>query len=100
VSPELVAAVDRYFEAISTSGRIAHDLSSAVGHAYRRLSRGSASAGGTSMRPASPSLIRYYMSEGHDLVNKQGTLINRHEVVSSQVPMRIVPRRMYLESRR
>ena len=41
------------------------------------------------------SLIRYYLSEGHDLVNIQGTLLRRHEVLSSQTPRWLVPRRMY-----
>ncbi len=29
------------------------------------------------------ALIRYFLSEGHDLVNKQGTRLRRHEIASS-----------------
>lgn len=43
------------------------------------------------------SLIRYFLSEGHDLVNIQGTLLRRHEVVSTNRPMRFVPSRMYID---
>lgn len=46
------------------------------------------------------ALIRYFLSEGHDLVNKQGTRIRRHEVLSSgRHPRRFVPSLMYLEKR-
>lgn len=42
--------------------------------------------------------IRYFMSEGHDLVNKQGTSIKRHEFVSSgKHPKRIFPSLMFVE---
>ncbi|MEW6366530.1 MAG: hypothetical protein AB1714_18030 [Acidobacteriota bacterium] len=44
------------------------------------------------------ALIRYFLSEGHDLVNKQGTRIRRHELESSgKHPKRFFPREMYLE---
>lgn len=44
------------------------------------------------------ALIRYFLSEGHDLVNKQGTRLRRHEVVSSgRHPKRFIPGLMYLE---
>jgi len=44
------------------------------------------------------TLIRYFLSEGHDLVNKQGTRIRRHELVSSGTyPKRAIPSLMYLE---
>lgn len=44
------------------------------------------------------ALIRYFLSEGHDLVNKQGTRLRRHEVESSgRHPKRYFPRMMYLE---
>jgi hypothetical protein len=41
------------------------------------------------------ALIRYFLSEGHDLVNKQGTRIRRHEIASSQI--RLIPRVMFLD---
>jgi hypothetical protein len=44
------------------------------------------------------ALIRYFLSEGHDLVNKQGTRLRRHSVVSSgKHPKRFIPNTMYLE---
>lgn len=44
------------------------------------------------------ALIRYFLSEGHDLVNIQGTHLRRHEIVSSgRHPKRFVPGLMYLE---
>jgi hypothetical protein len=44
------------------------------------------------------ALIRYFLSEGHDLVNKQGTRLRRHEVVSSgKHPKRFIPGTMYVE---
>ncbi|MFN3566816.1 MAG: GIY-YIG nuclease family protein, partial [Burkholderiaceae bacterium] len=44
------------------------------------------------------ALIRYFLSEGHDLVNKQGTRLRRHEIVSSgKHPKRFIPSPMYLE---
>lgn len=47
------------------------------------------------------ALIRYFLSEGHDLVNKQGTRLRRHEVVSSgKHPKRFIPALMYLEKAR
>jgi len=47
---------------------------------------------------AERALIRYFLSEGHDLVNKQGTRLRRHEVISSgKHPKRFVPGLMYLE---
>lgn len=43
-------------------------------------------------------LIRYFLSEGHDLVNKQGTRLRRHEIASSgPLPRRIVPAEVFLE---
>lgn len=42
--------------------------------------------------------IRYFLSEGHDLVNKQGTRLRRHEVTSSgKHPKRFFPRLMYVD---
>jgi hypothetical protein len=47
------------------------------------------------------ALIRYFLSEGHDLVNKQGTRLWRHELESSgNHPKRFFPRLMYLEKSR
>jgi hypothetical protein len=47
---------------------------------------------------AERALIRYFLSEGHDLVNKQGTRLRRHELVSSgKHPKRFLPSPMYLE---
>lgn len=44
------------------------------------------------------ALIRYFLSEGHDLVNTQGARIRRHEVVSSgKQPRRFIPGVLYLE---
>lgn len=44
------------------------------------------------------ALIRYFLSEGHDLVNKLGTRLRRHEVASSgKHPKRFIPRLMYVE---
>jgi hypothetical protein len=43
-------------------------------------------------------LIRYFLSEGYDLVNKQGTRLRRHEVSSSgKHPKGLVPGLMYVE---
>lgn len=42
------------------------------------------------------ALIRYFLSEGHDLVNKQGTRLRRHEVHSNgKAPRGFVPRLVY-----
>lgn len=47
------------------------------------------------------ALIRYFLSEGHDLVNKQGTLIRRHELESTgRHPKRYFPTQIYLERTR
>ena len=44
------------------------------------------------------TVIRYFLSEGHDLVNKQGTRLRRHEVASTgKHPKRFFPKTMYLE---
>ena len=44
------------------------------------------------------ALIRYFLSEGHDLVNKHGTRLRRHELTSSgKHPRRFIPSPMYLE---
>jgi hypothetical protein len=47
------------------------------------------------------TLIRYFLSEGHDLVNKQGVRIRRHEINSGgHQPKRFIPRLMFLERAR
>ena len=44
------------------------------------------------------ALIRYFLSEGHDLVNKQGTRLRRHEIVSNgKHPKSLVPKLMFLD---
>jgi hypothetical protein len=46
-------------------------------------------------------LIRYFLSEGHDLVNKMGTRLLRHELRSSgRHPRGFVPTLMYIEKRK
>lgn len=46
-------------------------------------------------------LIRHFLSEGHDLVNQQGTRIRRHSIESAgPVPKSFVPSLMYLERSR
>lgn len=53
---------------------------------------------GKSMALTERALIRYFLSEGHDLVNKQGTRLRRHELESSGThPKRFFPQTMYLE---
>ena len=48
------------------------------------------------------ALIRHFLSEGHDLVNIQGTQLRQHEVVSKRRPGggRFVPSPIYLEKSR
>ena len=43
------------------------------------------------------ALIRHFLSEGHDLVNRQGVRLRRHEISSEGVPRSFVPGLMYLE---
>jgi len=43
------------------------------------------------------SLIRYFLSEGHDLVNIQGTQLRRHEIASSKTPRWFVKNKMFLD---
>lgn len=44
------------------------------------------------------SLIRHFLSEGHDLVNQQGVQIRRHEIeTSGRLPKAFIPALMYLE---
>jgi len=44
------------------------------------------------------ALIRHFVAEGHDLVNKQGVLLRQHEIVSSGYhPKRYIPSKIFLE---
>lgn len=53
---------------------------------------------GKSLALTERALIRYFLSEGHDLVNKQGTRLRRHELLSSgKHPKKFFPGTMYLE---
>ena len=46
-------------------------------------------------------LIRHFLSEGHDLTNKQGARIRRHEIKSSgKIHKKFVPGLIYLEKAR
>ena len=47
---------------------------------------------------AERALIRYFLSKGHDLVNKQGTKLRRHQLeFSGGYPKRFFPTMIYLE---
>ena len=51
-----------------------------------------------STRLAERALIRYFLSEAHDLVNQQGTRLRRHELASSgKHPKRYFPGVIFLE---
>ncbi|MBF6560255.1 MAG: hypothetical protein IVW56_08200 [Candidatus Binataceae bacterium] len=42
--------------------------------------------------------IRYFLSEGHDLVNKQGSRLRRHEIVSiGKNPKKFIPTSIFLD---
>ncbi|MGH7014764.1 MAG: hypothetical protein ACREEL_11535 [Stellaceae bacterium] len=44
------------------------------------------------------ALIRYFLSEGHDLVNKAGTRLRRHEIASvGRHPNKFVPKLMFID---
>lgn len=44
------------------------------------------------------ALIRYFLSEGHDLVNKAGTRLRRHEVASEgRHPNLFIPKLMFVD---
>ncbi len=44
------------------------------------------------------ALIRHFLSDGHDLVNKQGTRLRRHEVTSDgKHPKRLIPPQIFVE---
>lgn len=50
------------------------------------------------LRLSELAMIRHFLSEGHDLVNKQGVRIRRHNVLSSgKHPKRFFPDTIYLE---
>jgi hypothetical protein len=42
------------------------------------------------------ALIRYFLSEGHDLVNKQGVRLRRHEITSAGAK-KIVPGLIFVD---
>jgi len=47
------------------------------------------------------ALIRYFLSEGHDLVNKQGTRLKRHEISSvGRHPNLFIPKLMFVDKAR
>ncbi len=47
------------------------------------------------------ALMRHFLSEGHDLVNVQGTRLRRHEIASAgKHPKKFFPKLMYLERAR
>jgi hypothetical protein len=44
------------------------------------------------------ALIRYFLSEGHDLVNKAGTRLRRHEIASDgKHPNQFIPKLMFVD---
>ena len=44
------------------------------------------------------ALIRYFLSEGHDLVNKAGTRLRRHEIASQgRHPNKFIPKLMFID---
>jgi hypothetical protein len=42
------------------------------------------------------ALIRLFLADGHDLVNKQGTRLRQHEISSSNRPGWVVPQVIFL----
>jgi hypothetical protein len=51
-----------------------------------------------SLRLIERALIRYFLSEGHDLVNKQGTRLRHHQITSEgKHPKKFFPSNMFLE---
>jgi hypothetical protein len=47
------------------------------------------------------ALIRYFLSEGHDLANKQGTRLRRHEIKSDgRHPNKFIPKLMFVDRTR
>jgi hypothetical protein len=50
---------------------------------------------------AERALMRHFLGEGHDLVNKQGTRIRTHTIRSSgRHPKRFFPNEIQMEKRR
>lgn len=50
------------------------------------------------LKLAERAFIRHFLSEGHDLVNKSGTRLRRHEVESDgKHPKKFFPRTVFLE---
>jgi hypothetical protein len=45
------------------------------------------------------SLIRHFVLEGHDLVNKNGTSLRQHKITSENRPVGLFPLRMYMDKR-
>ena len=44
------------------------------------------------------ALMRHFLAEGHDLVNKQGTRLRRHEILAEgRHPQGFIPRSMFVE---
>lgn len=51
------------------------------------------------LRVIERGFICYFLSEGHDLVNKQGIRLRRHEIISNgKHPKRLFPRLMYVDN--
>jgi hypothetical protein len=47
------------------------------------------------------ALLRYFLSEGHDLVNKAGTRLRRHEISTvGRHPNLFIPKLMFVDRRR
>jgi hypothetical protein len=51
-----------------------------------------------SLRIIERALIRHFLSEGHDLVNKQGARLRQHSVKSRNRPNWFVPKCMFVDS--
>lgn len=50
------------------------------------------------LRTLERAMIRYFLSEGHDLVNQKGVRIRRHEIASNgPMPRAFIPSIMFLE---
>lgn len=50
------------------------------------------------MNVAERALMRHFLAEGHDLVNKQGTRLRRHEIsADGRHPQGFIPRNMFVE---
>lgn len=50
------------------------------------------------MNVAERALMRHFLAEGHDLANKQGTRLRRHEITAEgRHPQGFIPRNMFVE---